>query len=115
VRAIAEELGKADSAHAIAYRKRATELDASLAALDKETEARTKALSSRGLVTLHGDFQYFAERYKLEIDAAPARALAPQAKVPLVLDPLGGGSETDSYEKLIRYDVAQLEKHLRAP
>jgi ABC-type Zn uptake system ZnuABC Zn-binding protein ZnuA len=154
VRAIAEELGKADSAHAIAYRKRATELDASLAALDKEVEARTKALTTRGLVTFHGGFQYFAERYKLEIlgvlepvpgtppseaalgkarellaakkvpalfrepqlDAAPARALAEQAKVPLgVLDPLGGGSETDSYEKLIRYDVAQLEKHLRGP
>lgn len=32
VRAVAEELGKADTAHAIDYRKRATEIDESLAA-----------------------------------------------------------------------------------
>ena len=152
VRAIAEELGKADSAHAIAYRQRATELDASLAALDKEVETRTKALTTRGFVTLHGGFQYFAERYKLEVlavietvpgaqpaaphvakvlevikakkvpalftepqlDPGPAKALAGEAKLPLgVLDAVGGGPEADSYERMIRFDVAQLEKHLK--
>jgi zinc transport system substrate-binding protein len=152
VRAVAEELGKADSAHAIDYRKRATELDTSLADLDKEIETRTKALKTRGFVTFHGSFQYFAERYKLEIlavvepspgsppsraygskvldiikakkvlalfsepqlDPLPAKVLAEDAKIPLgVLDPVGGGAETDTYEKLIRFDMSALEKHLK--
>jgi zinc transport system substrate-binding protein len=152
VRAVAEELGKADSGHALDYRKRATELDESLAALDKEVETRTKALKTRSFVTFHGSFQYFAERYKLDIiaviepypgsqpsgayiskvldviksksvpalfsepqlDARPAKVLADEAKIPLgVLDPVGGGPETDSYEKMIRFDVSQLEKHLK--
>jgi len=152
VRAIAEELGKADAAHAIAYRQRATEIDTSLAALDKEIETRTKALTTRGFVTFHGSFQYFAERYKLDIlaviepfpgsqpsgayvtkvlevikakkvpalfsepqlDPRPAKVLADEAKIPLgVLDPVGGGPETDSYEKMIRFDMTSLEKHLK--
>jgi ABC-type Zn uptake system ZnuABC Zn-binding protein ZnuA len=152
VRAIAEELGKVDAAHAVAYRERATEIDKSLDALDKEAEARTKALKTRGFVTFHGSFQYFAERYKLDIlaviepfpgsqptgeyvqkvlkvvrdkkvtalfsepqlDPRPAKILADEAKVPLgTLDPVGGGPETDSYEKMIRFDVAQLEKYLK--
>jgi ABC-type Zn uptake system ZnuABC Zn-binding protein ZnuA len=151
VRAIAEELGKADSAHALDYRKRATALDASLATLDKEVETRTKELKTRGFVTFHGSFQYFAERYELDVlaviepypgsqpsgayvthvlevmkakkvpalfsepqlDPRPAKILADEAKIPLgVLDPVGGGPETDSYEKMIRFDVAQLEKYL---
>lgn len=154
VRAIAEELGKADSAHAIDYRKRATDIDDSLSTLDKEVEKRTQALGTRGFVTFHGSFQYFAERYKLDIlaviepypgsqpsgayvnqvlevikkkkvpalfsepqlDPRPAKVLSDEAKIPLgVLDPVGGGPETDSYEKMIRFDVTQLEKHLSAP
>jgi zinc transport system substrate-binding protein len=152
VRAIAEELGRVDAAHALAYRERATTLDASLVALDKEAEARTKALPRKGFVTFHGSFGYFAERYKLSIlaviepfpgsqptgeyvskvltvikekqvpalfsepqlDPRPAKILADEAKIPLgVLDPVGGGPETDSYEKMIRFDLAQLEKHLK--
>jgi zinc transport system substrate-binding protein len=152
VRAVAEELGKADSAHAIDYRKRATEVDQSLATLDQEVETRTKALKNREIVTFHGSFQYFAERYKLDIiaviepypgsqpsgayirkvldviksksvpalfsepqlDARAAKVLSDEAKIPLgVLDPVGGGPETDSYEKMIRFDVSQLEKHLK--
>ena len=152
VRAVAEELGKADTPHALDYRKRATEIDASLAALDTEIETRTKALKTRGFVTFHGSFQYFAERYKLDIlaviepypgsqpsgayiskvleviktkkvpalfsepqlDPRPAKVLSDEAKIPLgVLDPVGGGPETDSYEKMIRFDMGQLEKHLK--
>ena len=152
VRAIAEELGKADTPHALEYRKRATELDESLGALDKEVETRTQALKTRGFVTFHGSFQYFAERYKLDIlaviepfpgsqpsgayvqqvlavikakkvpalfsepqlDPRPAKVLADEAKIPLgVLDPVGGGPDTDNYEKMIRFDVGQLEKHLK--
>src|SRR5207248_11624742 len=67
VRAIAEELGRIDGAHAVAYRERATELDKSLAALDKEVEEKTKTWKTRGFITFHGSFQYFAERYKLNI------------------------------------------------
>lgn len=152
VRAIAEELGRVDSAHAVAYRERANQLDQSLAALDQEAEQRTKALKTRGFVTFHGSFGYFADRYKLEIlaviepfpgsqptseyvqkvlevvrqkkvpalysepqlDPRPAKILADEAKIPLgTLDPVGGGPETDSYEKMIRFDVAQLEKYLK--
>jgi ABC-type Zn uptake system ZnuABC Zn-binding protein ZnuA len=152
VRAIAEELGRVDAAHALGYRERATELDRSLSALDAEVDARLKALSRRGFVTFHGSFGYFAERYKLEIlaviepypgsqptgeyvskvlatiraknvpalfsepqlDPRPAKILADEANVPLgVLDPVGGGPEADSYEKLIRFDVAQLERLLK--
>jgi zinc transport system substrate-binding protein len=152
VRAVAEELGKADSPHALDYRKRATEIDESLAKLDAEIETRTKALTTRGFVTFHGSFQYFAERYKLDIlaviepypgsqpsgayitkvlevikakkvpalfsepqlDPRPAKVLSDEAKIPLgVLDPVGGGPETDSYEKMIRFDMGQLEKHLK--
>jgi zinc transport system substrate-binding protein len=152
VRAITEELGRADPAHVLAYRERATALDGVLSALDKEAETRTKALKKRGFVTFHGSFQYFAERYKLDIlaviepfpgaqpsgdyitkvldvvkkknatalfsepqlDPRPASVIAAEAKIPVgVLDPVGGGPETDTYEKLIRFDVAQLEKHLK--
>lgn len=152
VRAVAEELGRVDAAHAVAYRQRATEVDASLAALDKEAEEKLSKLERRGFVTFHGSFGYFADRYKLEIlaviepfpgsqptgeyvtkvlevikdkkvpalfsepqlDPRPAKVLADEAKIPLgVLDPVGGGPDTDTYEKMIRFDVAQLEKHLK--
>ena len=152
VRAIAEEMGKVDSAHTLAYRARATELDNSLVAVDKEAEERLKKLSRKGFVTFHGSFGYFAERYKLNIlaviepfpgsqptgeyvakvlaaikekkvpalysepqlDPRPAKVLADEAKIPLgVLDPVGGGKDTDSYEKMIRFDVAALEQFLK--
>ncbi|MBX3232959.1 MAG: zinc ABC transporter substrate-binding protein [Labilithrix sp.] len=152
VRAIAEELGRVDTAHALAYRARATELDKSLVEVDREAAERLKKLSKKGFVTFHGSFGYFAERYKLNIiaviepypgseptgeyvqkvltaikdkkvpalysepqlDPRPAKILAEEAKIPLgVLDPVGGGPETDSYEKMIRFDVAQLEKYLK--
>ena len=152
VRAVAEELGKIDAPHTLAYRARATELDAALVAVDKEAEDRLKKLSKKGFVTFHGSFGYFAERYKLNIlaviepfpgsqptgeyvskvlaaikdkkvpalysepqlDARPAKVLAEEAHIPLgVLDPVGGGKDTDSYEKMIRFDVASLEQYLK--
>jgi zinc transport system substrate-binding protein len=152
VRAIAEELGRVDSAHALAYRERGTALEKELGELDKEVEAKTKAFKRRGFVTFHGSFSYFAERYKLDIlaviepfpgsqptsdyvqkvlevvkkknvpalysepqlDPRPAKIIADEAKIPLgVLDPVGGQPETDTYEKMIRFDVTALEKHLK--
>lgn len=46
-----------------------------------------------------------------QLDPRPAKVLSDEAKIPLgVLDPVGGGPETDTYEKMLRYDMAQLEK-----
>jgi zinc transport system substrate-binding protein len=150
VRAIAEELGRVDGSHALAYRERATTLDSSLVTLDKEADDRLSAMKRRAFVPFHGSFSYFAERYRLSIpavvektpgtpptpehtakvvlaikeknvpavyaepqlDPAPAKAIADQAKVPLgTLDAIGGGPNADSFEKMIRFDVAQLEEH----
>ncbi len=151
VRAIAEELSRVDTPHALAYRERATEIDRALSALDVEAEKRTSALGRRSFVTLHDGFRYFAERYRLKVlavveptpgeppprehlakiagvaktdgapvfgepqlEPGPAKDVAEQAGVPLgVLDPLGGGAETVDYEATIRFDLAQLEKHLK--
>ena len=152
VKQIAEELARADVAHAAGYRARASEVDASLEKLDKEIEERTKAWKTRGFVTFHGSFGYYADRYKLQIlaviepypgttpdgkyiakvlevikakkvnalysepqlDARPAKVLADEAKVPLgVLDPVGGGPQSDSYEKMLRFSTDALEKNLK--
>ena len=49
-----------------------------------------------------------------QLDSRPAKILADEAKIPLgVLDPVGGGPETDTYEKMIRFDVAALDKVLK--
>jgi zinc transport system substrate-binding protein len=49
-----------------------------------------------------------------QLDPRPAKILADELKVPLgVLDPVGGGAETDTYEKLLRFDVDALEKVLK--
>ena len=152
VKAIGEELARADAAHATDYRKRAADLDTSLEALDKEVEGHVSSWKTRAFVTFHGSFGYFADRYKLQIlaviepfpgstptghyiqevlrvvraknvpaifsepqlDPRPAKTIADEAKVPLgVLDPVGGGPETNSYEKMIRFNVASLEKVLK--
>lgn len=78
VRAIVEELGRADASHALDFRARATELDRSLGALDTELEARTKEWKSRQFLPFHGAFGYFADRYGLEQVGACA-SLPPQA------------------------------------
>lgn len=49
-----------------------------------------------------------------QLDARPAQVLADEAKIPLgTLDPVGGGPEADTYEKLIHFNLTALEKHLR--
>ena len=153
VKQIAEELSRADSAHGAAYRERADALDAELDKLDKDLETRTAALKTKGFITFHGSFGYFADRYKLQIlaviepypgstpdskyiakvlttvkakkvpalfsepqlDARPAQILADEGKIPLgVLDPVGGSTaDTDTYEKMLRFDMASLEKYLK--
>lgn len=151
VKAIGEELARTDAAHAMAYRKRAAELDKKLEALDHETEKRISALNAKGIITFHGSFGYFAERYKLpivaviepypgstpsgaylkrvldiaknkdvqaifsepQLDPRPAKTIATEGSVALgVLDPVGGSKGVESYESLIRFNVAALEKAL---
>jgi ABC-type Zn uptake system ZnuABC Zn-binding protein ZnuA len=152
VDAIGDALSKADPPHASGYASRAKQVDADLDALDKEIMARTAALKTRGFVTFHGSFNYYADRYKLKIlaviepfpgssptgeyiqevlavvkarsvpalfsepqlDSRPAKTIAEAAKIPLgTLDPVGGTPETDSYEKLLRFDTSELEKFLK--
>ena len=153
VKQIAEELARADGPHGAGYRERADVLDLELEKLDKDLEARTAALKTKGFITFHGSFGYFADRYKLQIlaviepypgstpdskyiskvlttvkakkvpalfsepqlDARPAQILADEGKIPLgVLDPVGGSTpETDTYEKMLRFDMASLEKYLK--
>ncbi len=152
VAAIGDELAKADPAHADGYHARAKQLDGELDKLDKEIEARTAAFKTRGFVTFHGSFNYFADHYKLKIlaviepfpgssptgeyiqevlkvveerkvpalysepqlDPRPAKTIAEAAKIPLgTLDPVGGTPATDTYEKLLRFDVDALEKYLK--
>ena len=50
-----------------------------------------------------------------QLDARPAQILADEGKIPLgVLDPVGGSTpDTDSYEKMLRFDMASLEKYLK--
>ncbi len=151
-KAIGEELARADASHAADYRKRAEDVASSLDALDKEVLAAVSTWKTRGFVTFHGSFGYFADRYHLHIvaviepfpgstppgayleqviklvasqhvtalfsepqlDARPARIIAEAAHVPLgVLDPVGGGPDTDSYEKMIRFDVSMLARALQ--
>jgi ABC-type Zn uptake system ZnuABC Zn-binding protein ZnuA len=65
--AIVEDLARADASHAMAFRKRAEALDASLGALDKEIEQRTAAWTTRGFVTFEPSFGCYAERYRLQV------------------------------------------------
>ena len=152
VGAIEGALASADPAHEDGYASRAKKLEDDLDALDKEIAARTAALKTRGFVTFHGSFNYFAAHYDLKIlaviepfpgssptgeyiqevlkvvqsrgvpalysepqlDARPAKTIADAAGIPLgTLDPVGGTPETDTYEKLLRFDVAALEKYLK--
>ncbi len=152
VAAIGDELAKADPPHAEGYKTRAKQVDVELDKLDKELGARVAAFKTRGFVTFHGSFNYFADHYKLKIlaviepfpgssptgeyiqevlkvvkergvpalysepqlDSRPAKTIADAAKIPLgTLDPVGGNPETDSYEKLLRFDVDALEKFLK--
>jgi len=109
VKAVGEELARTDRGHAIAYRQRATELDAALDTLDKEVEAKTSLWKRREFSTDDANFGYFADRYHLKISTA--RSAAPDAvSVPTdALDPIGGTPEMDSYEKMIRFNLSAFD------
>jgi ABC-type Zn uptake system ZnuABC Zn-binding protein ZnuA len=49
-----------------------------------------------------------------QLDKRPAQVIAEQAKIPLFeLDPVGGGAETDTYEKLLDWNTGALEKAMK--
>jgi len=107
--AIAEDLARADSSHAVAYRDRATHLDASLEALDKEIEARVALWPTRRVAGITPRAAYFAERYGLERETDP-RATASATGRTVAVDALGGtGVKVGTYEDLIRAGAAALE------
>lgn len=81
--AIRDELCSVDAPHCDGYKKRAEDADKSLDALDKEIEGRMKALKTKGFITFHGSFGYFAERYGLQILA--------------VIEPFPGSAPTGEY------------------
>jgi ABC-type Zn uptake system ZnuABC Zn-binding protein ZnuA len=123
--AIAEDLARTDSSHAVAFRDRASALDASLGALDREIEARVAGWPTHDIATLPPSMAYFAERYGLHGSTATARPGARQESVPSGadasvgasttgraprVDVLGGGdAKVRTYEDLIRFDAAALE------
>ena len=103
-KAIGEELARADSAHAAAYRRRADEVSDALDVLDRDLEARTRPWQAS--VQAPPGFVYFADRYHLKVVPAGAASAPP-------IDTLGGGPGIDSYEKLIQHDAAELGKAVR--
>jgi ABC-type Zn uptake system ZnuABC Zn-binding protein ZnuA len=100
--AIAEDLARADVSHANAFRDRASALDASLATLDAEIEARTAAWKTHELASLPSTFAYYAERYGL-------RASSPAVPPALA----GATANARTYEDLIRGATAALEPNPR--
>lgn len=112
-KAIAEEMARVDPAHAAAYRRRSFGLQQDLDTLDREVEARVGAWTSRSFAFYDPAFGYYADRYHLEIHAGIGGA--PREVPPVVLDPIGGQAETDTYDKLIRFDTNALERLMKSP
>lgn len=111
-KAIAEEMARVDPTHANAYRKRSFALQQDLDALDREVEARVGAWVSHSFVFHDPAFAYYADRYHLELHGGGADARDVPA---FVLDPVGGRGETDTYDKLIRFDTNTLEHLVKLP
>lgn len=65
VRHIAAVLGELDPAHAERYRQNAADLDARLAALDRELAAALEPVKNTPYIVFHDAYQYFEQRYTL--------------------------------------------------
>jgi len=112
--AMAEEMARVDSAHAAGYRSRSFALQQRLDALDRDVEARIATWPSRSFASFPLDFAYYADRYRL----APSANVDPSQRTGVAnraLDPIGGQPQTDSYEKLIRFDTDTLERIVKSP
>jgi zinc transport system substrate-binding protein len=67
VKAVGEELARADAAHANAYRFRAGELDEALGRVDDALEARLRTCAPAPIVADAPVMGYFAERYGISV------------------------------------------------
>ena len=104
---IAEDLARADSSHAAAFQERASQLDASLAALDREIDARVASWPTHVVAKVPASMGYFAERYGLLRATDAGSSATGRAGV---VDPLGGtGVKVGTYEDVIRVATAALE------
>ncbi|MFO0677872.1 MAG: metal ABC transporter substrate-binding protein [Polyangiaceae bacterium] len=107
VKAIAEEMARADANHANAYRARAGTFDADLSALDAEVEGRMKPLATRtdlgAALSRDARFAYFAERYHLPSSLAAAGTVT-RASLD-GFDPFGGAD----YASLVRLAASSVE------
>lgn len=112
-KAIAEDLARADSAHAAAYRSRSFALQQRLDALDREIEARVATWTSRSFDRFHPAFAYYADRYRLAISARVEPAEASGDGIGS-LDPIGGQGQVDTYEKLIRFSTEVIERLIKS-
>jgi ABC-type Zn uptake system ZnuABC Zn-binding protein ZnuA len=104
--AIAEELGRADSSHAIAFGERASVVDESIAELDKEVEAKVAALPHRSRIQLPASFAYFADRYGLHA----LKPGDPTGSALFAFDPFGGTGDETSYEQIVRHNTVGLAR-----
>lgn len=85
---LAEALADIDPAGAEGYRRRAAQTQAELASLDREIRDRTARFTSRGIITFHAAWDYFARRYRLtvlaSIEAFPGREPGPRRVAEIV-------------------------------
>lgn len=85
---LAEGLAERIPAGAEGFRARALQVKAQLEALDGELQARSRSWRRRSIVTFHGSFFYFAERYGLTVAAVveplPGREPSPRYVVRVV-------------------------------
>jgi len=148
---LAEAFAELKPAAAERFRERAAEVKASLASLHEELENAAEGWEKKEIVTFHGSFGYFAERYGLEIaavvepfpgreptprymrevltalratgaaalfsepqlDPRPAEVISRESGKPLFeLDPVGGTEGRESYEALMRSNLAVLNEAL---
>lgn len=92
---IAEAFAAVDPIHAEAYRSRAREGAAELAALDREIAARLAPVRGARFVSAHRAWAYFADRYGLveaaSIEPVPGREPSPRELKALVSEGRRGG------------------------
>jgi len=85
---LAEALAAIDPPGADGYRERAAGTGAELEALDREIRERTARFTSRGIISFHAAWDYFARRYGLtvvaSIESFPGREPGPRRVAEIV-------------------------------